>query len=111
MAVTMARMDVAETRWRLPSVPREMDKLPFPANTDSLWINLDVTAVPSEQTVLRNIARDDLCNYISRAIPMVRCDVCLRNVYRLYQEIVHEAGHFARVIKLSVKGCHIHCVL
>ena len=32
MAVTMARMDVAETRWRLPSVPREMDKLPFPTD-------------------------------------------------------------------------------
>ena len=32
MAVTMARMDVAEARWRLPSVPREMDKLPFPTD-------------------------------------------------------------------------------
>jgi hypothetical protein len=38
MAVTMARMDVAETRWRLPSVPREADELPFPTDRKSLWI-------------------------------------------------------------------------
>ena len=32
MAVTLVQMDVAETRWRLPSVPREMDQLPFPTD-------------------------------------------------------------------------------
>ena len=41
MAVTMARMDVAETRWRLPSVPREADELPFPTDRtacgSSIW--------------------------------------------------------------------------
>ena len=48
MAVTMARMDVAEARWRLPSVPREMDKLPFPTDRIACGSNtLDEKAVTS----------------------------------------------------------------
>ena len=51
MAVTMARMDVAEARWRLPSVPREMDKLPFPTDRIVCGSNtLDENAVTSVQS-------------------------------------------------------------
>ena len=51
MAVTMARMDVAEARWRLPSVPREMDKLPFPTDRIACGSNtLDENAVTSVQS-------------------------------------------------------------
>ena len=38
MAATMARTDVAVTRWRLPLVPRETDELPSPTDRKSLWI-------------------------------------------------------------------------
>ena len=34
----MARVIVAMYRWRIPSVPREADELPFPTDMDSLWI-------------------------------------------------------------------------
>ena len=54
MAVTLVQMDVAETRWRLPSVPREMDKLPFP--TDRLVVDFtsDEITVRPERADLRD---------------------------------------------------------